>query len=63
MWLLVCLVELLEQIGLKDKTKVEILCDNNSTIWLSKHPVFYEKNKHVDLKIHFLWDLRMEQSS
>ena len=32
-------------------------CDNNSTIQLSKNPVFHGWSKHIDIKFHFLRDL------
>ena len=53
----VWLGRLLEKIGVKEKTKVVIMCDNNSTMQLSKHPVFHGRSKHIDVKFHFLRDL------
>ena len=34
-----------------------MLCDNNSTIKLSKNPVMHGCNKHIDVRFHFLHDL------
>ena len=34
-----------------------IFCDNNSTISLTKNPVFHEKSKHIRIKYHFIRDL------
>jgi len=51
------LSRLLEQIGIMEKTEVEVMCDNSSTIQLSKHPVFHGKSKHIDVRFHFLRDL------
>jgi len=51
------LSRLLEQIGLKNETEVKIKCDNNSTIQISKYLVFHGKNKHINVKFHFLRDL------
>jgi hypothetical protein len=34
-----------------------ILCDNNSTIMLSKNHVFHKKTKHIDTRYHFMREL------
>ncbi|KAK9675528.1 hypothetical protein RND81_11G012900 [Saponaria officinalis] len=47
----------LKKIGLEEKTGTVIMCDNSSTIQLSKNPVFHGKSKHIDVKFHFLRDL------
>ncbi|CAL1367309.1 unnamed protein product [Linum trigynum] len=36
------------------------MCDNNSAIMLSKNPVFHGRNKHIDVRFHFLRDLSKE---
>jgi hypothetical protein len=33
------------------------LCDNTSTIKLSKNPVFHGRCKHIGVRFHFLRDL------
>ncbi|WVY89510.1 hypothetical protein V8G54_035024 [Vigna mungo] len=48
---------ILEKLGLKEQNNMLILCDNNSTIQLPKNIVFYGKNKHIDIRFHFLRDL------
>jgi len=53
----VWLGRILHKIGVKDETGIEIMCDNNSAIQLSKHPVFHGKSKHIDVRFHFLQDL------
>lgn len=47
----------MEKIEVKEKTATMIICDNNSTIQLSKNPMFHGKSKHIDVKFHFLRDL------
>lgn len=42
---------------MKETIIIVILCDNNSTIQLSKNPIFYEKNKHIVVVFHFFGDL------
>ncbi|CAL1409608.1 unnamed protein product [Linum trigynum] len=44
--------------SVKDSTT--IYCDNNSTIKLSKNPVFHGRSKHIDVRFHFLRDLANE---
>ena len=34
-----------------------MLCDNSSTIKLSKNPIMHGSNKHIDVRFHFLRDL------
>ena len=34
-----------------------LMCDNSSTIKLSKNPIMHGHNKHIDLRFHFLRDL------
>ena len=53
----VWLRRVLEKLGVEEKTGTVIMCDNNSTIQLSKNPVFHGKSKHIDVRFHFLRDL------
>jgi hypothetical protein len=34
-----------------------IMCDNSSTIKLSKNPVMHGRNKYIDVRFHFLRNL------
>lgn len=36
------------------------LCDNSSTIKLSRNPVLHGSSKHIDVRFHFLRDLTRE---
>lgn len=47
---------LVEELGFGQKT-VEIICDSQSAIALSKNAVFHERTKHVAQKYHFGRDL------
>ncbi|XP_071700678.1 secreted RxLR effector protein 161-like [Rutidosis leptorrhynchoides] len=50
MWLKGLLGDLDEkQIG-----TIEIMCDNSSTIKLSKNPVMHRRTKHIDVRFHYL---------
>lgn len=48
---------ILEQLGAEEKEETVILCDNSSTIQLSKNPVFHGRSKHIAVRFHFLRDL------
>lgn len=37
-----------------------MLCDNSSTIKLSKNPVMHGRSKHIDVHFYFLRDLTRE---
>ena len=47
----------MEQLGDEEKEETVILCDNSSTIQLSKNPIFHGRSKHIAVRFHFLRDL------
>jgi len=55
------LKRILQHIGIEEPRPTEILCDNNSTIQLSKNLVFHGKSKHIAVRFHFLRDLVNDQ--
>nr|XP_043615994.1 secreted RxLR effector protein 161-like [Erigeron canadensis] len=48
---------LLEDLGEKISGPLEVLCDNSSSIKLSKNPVMHRRTKHIDVRFHYLRDL------
>ncbi|KAD3642335.1 hypothetical protein E3N88_31559 [Mikania micrantha] len=48
---------LLEEIEGKSIEKVNIYCDNDSTIKLSKNPIMHRRTKHIDVRYHYLREL------
>lgn len=38
-----------------------MMCDNSSTIKLSKNPIMHGHNKHIDLRFYFLRDLTRDK--
>ncbi|KAL1190679.1 Retrovirus-related Pol polyprotein from transposon RE1 [Cardamine amara subsp. amara] len=50
-------MRVLEELGHKAKGSTTILCDNTSTIKLSKNPVFHGRCKHIGVRFHFLREL------
>ena len=53
----VWLRRILEQLGCEQKEYTTILCDNSSSIKLSKNPVLHGRSKHIDIRFHFLREL------
>lgn len=51
---------ILEKLSLEESKCTTILCDNSSTIKLSKNPVLHGRRKHIDVRFHFLRDLTRE---
>lgn len=51
---------ILEEIGHKQDDQMVLLCDNTSTIKLSKNAVMHGKSKHIRVHYHFLRDLTKE---
>lgn len=52
----------LEKIGLSQSKCTVIMCDNSSTIKLSKNLVLHGRSKHIDVRFHFLRDLTKEEA-
>ena len=50
----------LEKLGHSQGKCTTVLCDNSSTIKLSKNPVMHGRSKHIDVRFHFLRDLTRE---
>jgi hypothetical protein len=48
---------ILKELGHSDEGCTTIMCDNSSTIKLSKNPVMHGRNKHIDVRFHFLRNL------
>ena len=36
---------------------MEVFCDNQSSIHLTKNQMFHERTKHIDIKLHFIQDV------
>ncbi|GJZ28589.1 retrovirus-related pol polyprotein from transposon TNT 1-94 [Tanacetum coccineum] len=51
---------ILRHIGLPQEESTIIVCDNMSTIRLSRNPVMHNRSKHIDVRYYFLRDLVIE---
>jgi len=49
-----------KQLGQEQKKRILILCENSSSIKLSKNSVTHCRCKHIDVRYHFLRDLTKE---
>ena len=48
---------MLEKLGQNQANPTIINCDNSSAIKLSKNPVMHGRNKHIDVRFHFLREI------
>lgn len=54
------LKRILKELGHDEEECTNIMCDNTSTIKLSKNPVLHGRSKHIRVRYHFLRDLADE---
>lgn len=47
---------ILDELGVREQS-VHIFCDSQSTLHITKHHVFHDKSKHIDVKFHFVRDI------
>ncbi|PKU70954.1 Retrovirus-related Pol polyprotein from transposon TNT 1-94 [Dendrobium catenatum] len=48
--------KLLKEIGYSQVETTKIYVDNKSAIALSKNPVYHKRNKHIDVRFHYIRD-------
>jgi peroxiredoxin family protein len=48
---------ILKSLNQTQHTPTKVYCDNISAIKLSKNPVMHGRNKHIDIRFHFLREL------
>ncbi|PRQ45106.1 putative RNA-directed DNA polymerase [Rosa chinensis] len=48
---------ILDKLSHSQDSCTTVMCDNSSTIKLSKNPVMHGRSKHIDVRFHFLRDL------
>lgn len=50
----ISLLTLLQYFNIDHVGSVELRCDNQFTLSLSKNPIFHHKTMHVELDVHFI---------
>jgi hypothetical protein len=55
------MARLFEDLGMNVYKPIKICCDNQSTISITKNPIFHDKRKHIDILHHFIRDLLQQQ--
>ena len=55
------MMQTLQDIQIKFSPPISILCDNRSSISISKNVVIHSKIKHIPIKYHFLRELVLEK--
>ena len=51
------MMRILQKLGQFQGKYIIVLCDNSSTIKLSKNPILHGRSKHIAVRFHFLRDL------
>ena len=51
---------MLQELNVVSRECVDIMCDNNSAIKLSRNPVMHRRTKHIDVRYHYLRNLSNE---
>jgi len=54
------LVRMLEELGVSSLKPVTMYCDNQSSIYIDKNPVFHKRTKHNEIDCHLTRDKVME---
>ena len=52
---------MLSELKYKQKGLTKIICNNKSTITLTKNMMFYGRNKHISIKFHYIRKLMKNQ--
>lgn len=53
----VWLRRMLAELQQRQDGATDIFCDNHSTIFMSRNPVYHQRTKHVDTRCHFIHEL------
>ena len=54
---LVWIKQLLADIGIQTQTPMNMYCDNQAARHIASNPVFHERTKHINIKLHFIRDI------
>ena len=48
---------LLKELGMEIRKPIKVYCENQSTISMTKNPVFHSRSKHIDIHHHFIREI------
>jgi len=48
---------LFQELGFDRQKSIQLMCDNQSAIKISKNPQFHSKTKHFEIHLNFVWDM------
>ena len=51
---LLWLKHLLQELKFSEIWPMELVCDNQSALYLSSNPIFHERTKHIEVNCHFI---------
>ena len=54
------IVRLLDDLEVKNLTPIKLICDNQSTIYIAKNPIFHDRTKHIEVDCHITRDKVLE---
>jgi hypothetical protein len=52
------LAQLLSELTGEEAQTIELKVDSKSALALAKNPIFHERSKHIELRYHFIKDLK-----
>lgn len=50
--------KMVKDLGHEQTEATKIMCDNSSTVSISKNPVFHGRTKHIKIKFHFIREVQ-----
>lgn len=54
------LIGLFEELGVKLKLPIDLMCDSKAAIQIVANPIFYERAKHIGIDCHFVREKIMQ---
>lgn len=54
------IVRLLTELGVNNLKPITLHCDNQSSLYIAKNPVFHDRTKHIEVDCHFTRDKVLE---
>ena len=55
------IVRLLSKLGVNNLKPITLHCDNQSSLYIARNPIFNDRNKHIEVDCHFTEDKVLEE--